>query len=339
MNHQKSLITKIGELIDQYRNEQTQGAIADTNIHKRHRAKAVLQWLLPNGGTILVALFLVFTQRVWANTALNPENAPGPSATTVNYQGRLANAGGTPQTGTFGMSFSIWDASTNGNLIWGPENHSAVPVSAGLFTVGLGSQTAGGIPTTVWNGDRYLQIIVSGETLSPRELIRGVPIAGMALTVPNGAITSEMILDGAVTSDEILNGAITSEKITPSVFDAYLTSSLPIGASNTEVLPLNINFPVDATYLIFIRISSTHGQGGGRVISSVQDENGVTITGTSMHTYHAVAGDAGTFTNSTSTIQDFSAGTHTLKLMASVTNGTGTVRGAHIIVVPFSQAP
>jgi len=40
----------------------------------------------------------------------------------------------------------------------------------------LGSQTSGGIPTSTWNGDRYLEITVGGETLSPRELIRSVPI-------------------------------------------------------------------------------------------------------------------------------------------------------------------
>ena len=104
----------------------------------------------------------------------------------MNYQGRLADSGGTPINGTRGMAFAIYDAATSGNLIWGPETHAAVPVSNGLFSVGLGSQTSGGIPTTVWNGDRYLEISVGGETLGPRELIRSVPIAGMALTVPDG---------------------------------------------------------------------------------------------------------------------------------------------------------
>jgi hypothetical protein len=42
----------------------------------------------------------------------------------------------------------------------------------------------------VWEADRYLEITVDGETLSPRELVRSVPIAGMALTVPDGAIAS-----------------------------------------------------------------------------------------------------------------------------------------------------
>jgi hypothetical protein len=91
------------------------------------------------------------------------------------------------------MSFALFDAASAGNLVWGPEVHDAVPVSDGLFSVGLGSRTTGGIPTTTWNGDRYLEIAVGGETLEPRELIRSVPVAGMALTVPDGAIKSQAL--------------------------------------------------------------------------------------------------------------------------------------------------
>jgi hypothetical protein len=132
------------------------------------------------------------TQSLWARPFAAP-NAPGPSATTVNYQGRLADDAGIPLTGSYGMSFALYDAAEGGTLIWGPESHTAVPVSEGLFSVGLGSQTSGGIPTTTWNGDRYLEITVGGETLAPRELIRSVPIAGMALTVPDGAINGNQM--------------------------------------------------------------------------------------------------------------------------------------------------
>jgi hypothetical protein len=144
---------------------------------------------------LLLVAVLILTQNVWARQAAAP-NAPGPSATTVNYQGRLADDAGVPLTGTYGMSFALYDAVEGGTLIWGPENHTAVPVSEGLFSVGLGSQTSGGIPTTTWNGDRYLEITVGGETLSPRELIRSVPIAGMALTVPDGAIEAHHLATG-----------------------------------------------------------------------------------------------------------------------------------------------
>jgi hypothetical protein len=153
----------------------------------------LLRWLTPNGGTLLLIAALILTQNVWARTEQSTANTPGPSATTVNYQGRLADSGGAPLDGTYGMSFALYDALTAGSMVWGPENHTAVPVSEGLFSVGLGSLTGGGIPTSVWDGDRYLEITVGGETLSPRELIRSVPIAGMALTVPDGAIEASKL--------------------------------------------------------------------------------------------------------------------------------------------------
>lgn len=71
--------------------------------------------------------------------------------------------------------------------------HTGVPVNDGLFNVGLGSQTPGGISTNVWDGDRFLEIKVNTETLMPREPIRSVPIAGLALSVPDGSITSDKL--------------------------------------------------------------------------------------------------------------------------------------------------
>ena len=37
----------------------------------------------------------------------------------VNYQGRLTDADGNPQTGSVSLSFSIYNAATDGELIWG----------------------------------------------------------------------------------------------------------------------------------------------------------------------------------------------------------------------------
>ncbi len=136
----------------------------------------LLKWFVPNGGSLLVAFLLIVTQNAWAQNGVASTTAVGPSATTVNYQGRLANPDGSPVAdGSYAMEFAIYDADTGGNLIWpesGPETYANIPVRNGLFSVGLGSQTAGGIPTTVWNGDRYLEITIGGETLIPRELIR-----------------------------------------------------------------------------------------------------------------------------------------------------------------------
>jgi hypothetical protein len=192
MNEHKSFLHHMAEAYDRYRAERHATASEQTTQSPQAgRLVRALRWFLPNGGTLLLIVALLLTQNVWARPDVRPSVISGPSATTVNYQGRLADPGGNPLDGNYGMSFSLWDAAADGNLVWGPENHAAVPVSEGLFSVGLGSQTSGGIPTNTWSGDRYLEITVGGETLGPRELIRSVPIAGMALTVPDGSVKSD----------------------------------------------------------------------------------------------------------------------------------------------------
>jgi len=214
MDEQKSLVHHIAEALERYRAERRATAPEDTRPRQPGRWGRVLRWFIPNGGTLLLVAMLVLTANAWARPLLSPAAAPGPSATTVNYQGRLASTGGSPLTGTYGMTFALYDAPTGGALVWGPESHAAVPVSEGLFSVGLGSQTSGGIPTSVWNGDRYLEATVGGETLSPRELIRSVPIAGMALTVPDGAVTRAKapgLIASTASNTEIQYGVVVAQ--------------------------------------------------------------------------------------------------------------------------------
>jgi len=188
METHRNLLIVLGEWLESRRANRA-GSLAEPG-----RLGRLLRWLTPNGGTVLLVVALIATAQMWAKPLVQPASAPSPSATTVNYQGRLANPDGTPvEDDRYGISFALYDAQEDGNLVWGPEDHPAVPVTDGLFSVGLGSRTSGGIPPTTWNGDRYLEITVAGETLEPRELIRSVPIAGMALTVPDGAIGSGQI--------------------------------------------------------------------------------------------------------------------------------------------------
>ena len=52
----------------------------------------------------------------------------------INYQGHLTDKGGNPLTGTYGITFTIWDADTGGNSQW-TETQSSVSVKNGLFSV------------------------------------------------------------------------------------------------------------------------------------------------------------------------------------------------------------
>jgi len=208
---------------------------AATAAQKASQASRLARWLPTPGNVIFTLLaigLLIMTQNVWSAPSL--ANTPGPSATTVNYQGRLADSSGNPLSGSYNLQFAIYDAPTGGNRVWAPENHLGVPVTDGLFSVDLGSQTTGGIPTSTWDGDRYLEITINGEPLTPRELIRSVPIAGMALTVPDGAITTEKIADGAVTSEKLhsnLELGLTEESGT------YTASIIASEGSNASVIP------------------------------------------------------------------------------------------------------
>ncbi len=83
------------------------------------RLRRVLAWLTPNGGTLLLIALLIATQSLWARPFAATTNAPGPSTTTVNYQGRLADNVGTPLDGNYGMSFTLYDAVSAGNLVGG----------------------------------------------------------------------------------------------------------------------------------------------------------------------------------------------------------------------------
>ena len=235
MNATKSLLTMLGETLDEYRAQRRQ--VKSQDKQQNHQGR-FLRWIMPNGGTLLLVAILILTANVWAKPLVTTTNAPGPSATTVNYQGRLADSGGTPITqNDVTLQFAIYDALVDGGLIWpaaDTETH-IVDVVDGLFSVGLGSATAGGIPTSVWNDDRYLEITVGTQVLSPRELIRSVPIAGMALTLPDGVVDGAMLAETGFGSSNV---ALSNFVIRGPVTGADLTDISEVQGATWDLRPI-----------------------------------------------------------------------------------------------------
>ena len=95
---------------------------------------------------------------------------------TMNYQGQLTDDQGQSVNATISMTFTIYDAETNGNSKWS-ENHPSVSVVDGLFSVVLGQGTpAVPIEDTVFTSpDRWLEIAVGGETIIPRTKLASSP--------------------------------------------------------------------------------------------------------------------------------------------------------------------
>jgi N-acetylneuraminic acid mutarotase len=121
------------------------------------------------------------------------------------YQGRLLDSTN-PATGLYEMQFTLFDTSTNGNQVATPLNVAPVAVSNGLFTASLDFGTA------PFNGaPRWLEIAlrVFGSSVPPTVLVPRQPLAptpyalfaGIAGTVPDGAITAPKLAGGAAAAN------------------------------------------------------------------------------------------------------------------------------------------
>jgi hypothetical protein len=89
----------------------------------------------------------------------------------ISYQGRLFDSGGVPLDGSYTMRFNVYDEPVAGSALWDSGNVSVV-VEDGLFNVQLGVDQADFDGQALW-----LDIIVEGETLSPRQEILPAPYA------------------------------------------------------------------------------------------------------------------------------------------------------------------
>ncbi len=99
----------------------------------------------------------------------------------IFYQGNLTNNSGNPVSEDKSMTFRIYAARSGGTKLW-EETHSTVPIAEGLFSVMLGNQNP--ISINIFSAKtRFLEIVIGGETLSPRQRIASVPYAHSSASV------------------------------------------------------------------------------------------------------------------------------------------------------------
>gem|GEM_PF-5057223 len=92
----------------------------------------------------------------------------------INYRGKLFESG-TPASGNRNMEFRIYNALTGGVQLW-TSGVQSVAVNAGLYNFTMGTNPV--IPITVFTNDfTYLEVIVNGTPLVPRERFVSVPYA------------------------------------------------------------------------------------------------------------------------------------------------------------------
>ena len=95
----------------------------------------------------------------------------------ITFQGHLAGDGDNPVD----LTMSFYDTASGGTLLF-EETHFAVPRTEGLFTIQIGSQTAGGLPDSALDAiEVWLGITVNdGVELTPRIEISMAPFAAKA---------------------------------------------------------------------------------------------------------------------------------------------------------------
>jgi hypothetical protein len=98
----------------------------------------------------------------------------------INYQGELKTQDDANSfTGSKKFEFNIYDASINGNKIWGPQIFNSVPVIQGTYNVILGTTDSVGrsIADAFDSQQRFLGVTIDGDEIEPRQQVLSSPFA------------------------------------------------------------------------------------------------------------------------------------------------------------------
>ena len=222
---------------------------------------------------------------------------------TISYQGRLTDASGnTVANGSYAMAFIIYDASTAGTCKWSakgtgtngctaPTTTMPVTITDGDFSVQLGDDSVAGgsqntLPATLFNEDnRFLEVIIDGETLSPRDqlaasgyAINSDKIDGLDASTVGGDnsfvvatnSTGDLALTGTPSGVGVDSGSV---YVNPTTVAANFTiMGLAVGGTS--------RFRVDAEGDTFISGNITVGSSGAGSITS-GTINGLTLASAS----------------------------------------------------------
>ncbi len=182
----------------------------------------------------------------------------------ISYQGRIT-VSSTPFNGSGQFKFALVNA-TGSTSYWSNDNTSVagseptaavtLSVASGLYSVLLGANMTA-VPSDVFDhADVRLRVWFSDgvngfQLLTPDQRIASVGYAmraetatsalsaGMALTVVNGAVTTNTIEDGAVNNSKLLDASVTTTKLVGSAVTQAKMANDSVGTAqiiNAEVM-------------------------------------------------------------------------------------------------------
>ncbi|PWH19730.1 MAG: hypothetical protein DDG59_02145 [Anaerolineae bacterium] len=153
-------------------------------------------------------LFLFIFASALVITACGPDK-------TIGYQGHLTDSSGNPINGNVSITFRLWtceSCTTSGDKVF--EKTATVNVVNGLFNYSIGSDVVdaynrNGLDPAIFAQPLWLELVVGGQTLTPRQKLVGAPYA---MSLAGGAVIgSAHEGDGAGGSDttDINYGSLT----------------------------------------------------------------------------------------------------------------------------------
>jgi hypothetical protein len=121
-----------------------------------------------------IAVLVLAVALLASGVIASPPTGSGdpPVESKINYQGQLTDDAGDPLNGTYDMGFLFYDSAIGGSQVGSTITENDVEVTDGLFSVKLDVDQADFDGQGLW-----LEVMVEGETLSPRQEILPVPYA------------------------------------------------------------------------------------------------------------------------------------------------------------------
>lgn len=253
------------------------------HAYRGHPLSDYVNWAAMAVLTLIIGLnvfghfFVPATEKIDVNQLKGLVLASTPPA-ILSFQGRLTNNVGAPVTSSSTVVFKIYDAETAGTLKWTSKDWEVVPDANGIFSACLGNTTTtddcliDGVADTAFpaglfadNAALYLEVIVEGETLTPRQRIASSSYALNSDSLDGIDSLSFLRSD---TSDNFTSGTLTTDASTTLDVNGTLAwggATISEALNNNNQLITNIG---DA--------GTDFVSGGGLTLAGTLTSNGVT---------------------------------------------------------------
>ncbi|MCD4813759.1 hypothetical protein K8S19_08725 [bacterium] len=242
---------------------------------------------------------------------------------TLNYQGRLMDSVQQPVVdGQYSVAFRLYTAESGGTMVW--EEAQSVATQNGYFNTVLGNSTA--LTPSIFNQSLWIGIQVgTNAEMTPRQKLG---TSAYAMTVADGAITTEKIADGEVTSS----------KLKPRWTRIGTTSEINLTASElVELLETTITVDTPSVLLISSTVQLYHHTKEIALYIKLEIDSAQIPEAEAIWKPHYAQDDGFLITLPIITTYPVEAGSHNIKIYGYTANSTVKFQRGNLSVMAFGN--